>query len=119
MSPRGCRFHACIVLLFLLHLISHSNSNFSAKQGLELMRCLRLRQQQLQFKQKKTLSFCLLLLTFPRVLVCLQALSGQAVDHTILFSSIAALTGPAGSSNYAAVNTTLDAAAGRLQSQGD
>ncbi|CAL8465604.1 g5140 [Coccomyxa elongata] len=48
----------------------------------------------------------------------LHVLTGQAVDHTILFSSIAALTGPAGSSNYAAVNATLDAAAGRLQAQG-
>ncbi|BDA51455.1 probable oleandomycin polyketide synthase, modules 5 and 6 [Coccomyxa sp. Obi] len=42
----------------------------------------------------------------------------QAVDQTVLFSSIAALTGPAGSSNYAAVNATLDAAASRLQTQG-
>lgn len=50
--------------------------------------------------------------------VSLQALSGQAVDHTVLFSSIAALTGPAGSSNYAAVNASLEAASARLQSQG-
>ena len=50
--------------------------------------------------------------------VSLQALSGQAVDHTVLFSSIAALTGPAGSSNYAAVNASLEAASNRLHSQG-
>jgi hypothetical protein len=50
--------------------------------------------------------------------LCAQALSGQATPQAILFSSIAALTGPAGSSNYAAANALLDAAADRLQSYG-
>lgn len=48
----------------------------------------------------------------------MQATSRQATAQTVLFSSIASLTGPAGSSNYAAVNALLDAAADELQMQG-
>ncbi len=48
----------------------------------------------------------------------LQAISGHATHNVVLFSSIAALTGPAGSANYAAANACLDASAETCQLQG-
>jgi hypothetical protein len=40
------------------------------------------------------------------------------VSCALLFSSIAAVTGPAGSANYAAANASVDAIAHNLQTQG-
>ena len=47
-----------------------------------------------------------------------QAIQQQAAHKVVLFSSIAALTGPAGSSNYAAANALLDVAAEGCQGTG-
>jgi len=47
-----------------------------------------------------------------------QAATALPVNCALLFSSIAAVTGPAGSANYAAANASVDAIAHNLQSQG-
>ncbi len=47
-----------------------------------------------------------------------QAAVAAPLRQCLLFSSIAAVTGPAGSSSYAAANAALDVAAVRLQLQG-
>ena len=49
---------------------------------------------------------------------CVQAMSSSPLAAAILFSSIASLTGPAGTANYAAANAVLDACAQDLQAQG-
>lgn len=50
--------------------------------------------------------------------VLAAAAAGAPLQQSLLFSSIAAVTGPAGSTNYAAANAALDAAASQLQRQG-
>ena len=47
-----------------------------------------------------------------------QACADAPVSHAVMFSSIAALTGPAGSANYAAANAALDSLCHSQQSQG-
>ena len=52
-------------------------------------------------------------------LVCeLQALVIGPLEHCMLFSSVAALTGPPGSASYAAANAALDGRAATLLAQG-
>ena len=48
----------------------------------------------------------------------MQATSAVPVSSALLFSSIAAVTGPAGSANYAAANAAVDAIAQNMQTQG-
>ena len=47
-----------------------------------------------------------------------HAARAMPVLHALLFSSIAALTGPAGSANYAAANAVCDSLASQAQAQG-
>lgn len=49
---------------------------------------------------------------------CVQASKGMPVGCTVLFSSIAAVTGPAGSANYAAANAYMDSLAKSQHQQG-
>ena len=42
----------------------------------------------------------------------------QPVESAILFSSIAAVTGPAGSANYAAANASMNSLAVQSEAQG-
>ena len=48
----------------------------------------------------------------------LQALVIGPLEHCMLFSSVAALTGPPGSASYAAANAALDGRAATLLAQG-
>ena len=47
-----------------------------------------------------------------------QACVGAPLGRAVMFSSIAALTGPAGSANYAAANAALDSLCHSQRSQG-
>ena len=67
-------------------------------------------------KQAASTNWKLKQVTKERILV--QNASCLPIAHAALFSSIAALTGPAGSANYAAANATLDAAASKHSMQG-
>jgi hypothetical protein len=60
----------------------------------------------------------LIFFNFPRVNILQEVKDIQPLDQIILFSSIASLTGPAGSATYATANAVLDAAASSLTATG-
>ena len=55
---------------------------------------------------------------YPEKLKDVQAIDMQPMVSSVLFSSIASLTGPAGSANYAAANASVDSLASLQQASG-